>query len=129
MAVTRTIKGTLDRLVVSAGTEITYLGPTAAGNVGDLTRAFRVNPASTGDITVKIDGSSALVDLEIYREDSFAAGSAPTGYFKYFNVAKAGKGKGAVGITVTDASKDYIVIMSFDDYSAASYSGSVVIPW
>jgi hypothetical protein len=128
MAVTRTIKGTLDRLVVSAGTEITYLGPTAAGNVGDLTRAFRVNPASTGDITVKIDGSSALVDLEIYREDSFAAGSAPTGYFKYFNVAKAGKGKGAVGITVTDASKDYIVIMSFDDYSAASYSGSVVIP-
>lgn len=128
MAVTRTIKGTLDRLVVSAGTEITYLGPTAAGNVGDLTRAFRVNPASTGDITVKIDRSSALVDLEIYREDSFAAGSAPTGYFKYFNVAKAGKGKGAVGITVTDASKDYIVIMSFDDYSAASYSGSVVIP-
>jgi hypothetical protein len=128
MAVTRTIKGNLDRLVVSAGTEITYLGPTAAGNVGDLTRAFRVNPASTGDITVKIDGSSALVDLEIYREDSFAAGSAPTGYFKYFNVAKAGKGKGAVGITVTDASKDYIVIMSFDDYSAASYSGSVVIP-
>lgn len=128
MAVTRTIKGTLDRLVVSAGTEITYLGPTPSGNVGDLTRAFRVNPASTGDIIVKIDRSAALVDLKIYQEDSFTAGSAPTGYFKYFNVAKAGKRKGVVAVTVTDASKDYIVVMSFDDYSDASYSGSVVIP-
>jgi hypothetical protein len=128
MAVTRTIKGTLDRLLVSGGTEITFLGPTAAGNVGDLTRAFRVNPAATGDIIVKIDASSALTDLEIFREDSFAANSAPTGYFKYFNVAKAGKQKGTVAVTVTDATKNYIVLMSFDDYSDASYSGSVIIP-
>ena len=128
MAVTRTIKGTLDRLQVSGGTEITFLGPTAAGNVGDLTGAFRVNPAATGDIIVKIDKSSALNDIEIFREDSYAAGSAPTGYFKYFNVAKAGKEKGAVAVTVTDATKDYIVLMSFDSYSDASYTGSVVIP-
>lgn len=128
MAVTRTIKGTLDSLLVSGGTEITYLGPTTAGNVGDLTRAFRVNPAATGDIIVKIDKSSALTDLEIFREDSFTAGSAPTGYLKYFNVAKAGKSKGAIAVTVTDASKDYIVLMSFDNYSEASYTGSVVIP-
>jgi hypothetical protein len=128
MAVTRTIKGTLDRLQVSAGTEITFLGPTAAGNVGDLTRGFRVNPANTGDIVVTIDKSSALIDIKIFREDSFAAGSAPTGYLKYFNIAKAGKEKGAVAVTVTDATKDYIVLMSFDSYSDASYTGSVVIP-
>ena len=73
MAVTRTIKGTLDRLQVSAGSEITYVGPTAAGNVGDLTRGFRVNPAATGDIIVTIDKSSALNDIEIFREDSYAA--------------------------------------------------------
>lgn len=128
MAVTRTIKGTLDRLQVSAGTEITFLGPTAAGNVGDLTRGFRVNPAATGDIIVKIDKSFALIDIKIFREDSYTADSAPTGYVKFFNIFKAGKGKGAVGVTVTDASKDYIVLMSFDDYSEASYTGSVVIP-
>jgi hypothetical protein len=128
MAVTRTIKGTLDRLQVSAGTEITFLGPTTAGNVGDLTRGFRVNPAATGDIIVKIDKSAALIDIEIFREDSYSAGSAPTGYYRYFNIAKAGKGKGAIAVTVTDATKDYIVLMSFDDYSEASYTGSVVIP-
>ena len=128
MAVTRTIKGTLDRLQVSGGSEITFLGPTAAGNVGDLTRAFRVNPASTGDIIVTFDKTSALIDVKIFQEDSFQAGTPPTGYVKYFNIFKAGKGKGAVAVTVTDASKNYIVLMSFDDYSEASYTGSVQIP-
>jgi hypothetical protein len=128
MAVTRTIKGTLDKLQVSGGTEITYLGPTTSGNVGDLTRAFRVNPASTGDIIVKIDKSAALIDIEIFQEDSYTAGSPPTGYFKFFNIFKAGKGKGAVAVTVTNAAKDYIVLMTFDDYSEASYVGSVVVP-
>jgi len=128
MAVTRTIKGTLDKLQVSGGTEITFLGPTTAGNVGDLTRAFRVNPANTGDIIVKIDKSSALIDMEIFQEDSYVAGSAPSGYVKFFNIFKAGKGKGAVGITVTNAAKDYIVLLTFDDYSEASYTGSVVVP-
>lgn len=126
---TRTIEGNLDRLSVSAGnTEITYLGPTAAGNPGDLTRAFRVNPSTTGDIIVKIDSSSALTDFEIFQEDSYTAGSAPTGYFKYYNVGKAGKEKGAIGVTVTDASKNYVVLMHFDEYSSASYTGSVVVP-
>ena len=128
MAVTRTIKGTLDRLQVSGGSEITFLGPTASGNVGDLTRGFRVNPASTGNIIVTFDKTSALIDVEIFQEDSFQAGTAPTGYVKYFNIFKAGKGKGAVAVTVTDASKNYIVLMSFDDYSEASYTGSVVVP-
>lgn len=128
MAVTRTIKGTLDKLSVSGGTEITFLGPTAAGNVGDTVRGFRVSPANTGDIIVKIDKSNALNDIEIFQEDSYATGSAPSGYQKYFNVAKAGKEKGAVAVTVTNASKKYIVLMSFDGYSDASYNGSVVVP-
>jgi hypothetical protein len=128
MAVTRTIKGTLDKLQVSGGSEITFLGPTTAGNVGDLTRGFRVNPASTGDIIVKIDKSAALIDLEIFQEDAYNTGSAPTGYQKFFNIFKAGKGKGAVGVTVSNAAKDYIVLLTFDDYSEASYTGSVVVP-
>ena len=128
MAVTRTIKGTLNNLQVSAGTEITYLGPTAAGNVGDLTRGFRVNPASTGDIIIKIDKSAALIDLEIFQEDAYNTGSAPTGYQKFFNVAKAGKGKGAIAVTVSDASKNYVVLLTFDDYTEASYVGAVVVP-
>lgn len=126
---TRTIKGNLDRLQTSSGTtEITYLGPTTAGNPGDLTRAFRINPSTTGDITVRIDNSSALLSLQIFQEDSFSAGSSPTGYAKFYDVAKAGKGKGAVGVTVTNATKDYVVLLRFDEYSSAEYSGSVVVP-
>jgi hypothetical protein len=125
---TRTIKGDLDRLQVSAGTEITYLGPTAAGNVGDITRGFKVNPSTTGDIIVKIDKSDNLVNMEIFQEDSYSAGSAPTGYFKYFDIAKAGKGKGAIAVTVTNAAKDYIVLLTFDSYSSVSYVGSVTVP-
>jgi len=128
MAVTRTIKGTLDNLQVSAGSEITYLGPTVAGNVGDLIRGFRVNPASTGDIIVTIDKSDALLNLEIFQEDAYNTGSAPTGYQKIFNIGKAGKGKGAIAVTVSDASKNYVVLLTFDDYTVASYVGSVVVP-
>jgi len=128
MAGTRTIKGTLDRLQISAGTEITYLGPTKANNPGDLIRGFRVNPDGTGNIIVKIDSSAALLDIKIFQEDSFASGTAPTGYLKYCNIAKAGKGKGVIGVTVTDATKNYVVLLTFDDYSEASYVGSVVVP-
>jgi hypothetical protein len=128
MAVTRTIKGTLNNLQVSGGSEITYLGPTAAGNVGDLVRGFRVNPASTGDIIVKIDKSAALIDIEIFQEDAYNTGSAPTGYQKFFNVAKAGKGKGAIAVTVSNAAKDYVVLLTFDSYADAEYIGSVVVP-
>jgi len=128
MAVTRTIKGTLDRLVVNAGTEITYLGPTAAGHRGDLTRGFRVTPVSTGNIVVNIDRSNNLLDINIFQEDSFSGSSAPAGYARYFNVAKAGKDKGAVAAAVTNAAKTYIVLLKFDNYSDGSYSGNVTIP-
>ena len=125
---TRTIKGTLNNLQVNAGSEITYLGPTAAGNVGDLTRGFRVNPGSTGDITVTINKSTALLDIEIFQEDAYNTGNAPTGYRKIFNIDKAGKGKGAVGVTVTNAAKDYVVLLTFDSYADAEYVGTVVVP-
>jgi hypothetical protein len=125
---TRTIKGTLNNLQVDAGSEITYLGPTIAGNVGDLTRGFRVNPGGTGDIIVKIDKSTALLDIEIFQEDAYNTGNAPTGYQKIFNIGKAGSDKGAVAVTVTNAAKDYIVLLNFDSYAEATYVGSVVVP-
>jgi hypothetical protein len=125
---TRTIKGTLNNLQVSAGSEITYLGPTAAGNVGDLTRGFRINPGSTGDITVTINKSAGLLDIEIFQEDAYNTGNAPSGYQKIFNIDKAGKGKGAVGVTVTNAAKDYVVLLTFDSYADAEYVGTVVVP-
>ena len=128
MAVTRTIKGSLDKLQVSGGSEITFLGPTTAGNVGDLTRGFRVNPAATGDIIVKIDKSAALIDIEIFQEDAYNTGNAPTGYQKIFNIDKAGKGKGAVAVTVTNAAKDYVVLLTFDSYADAEFVGTVVVP-
>ena len=110
------------------GSEITYLGPTAAGNKGDAVRGFRVNPGSTGDIKVTIDRSEGVNTIQIFQEDAFSTGSAPTGYFKFFDIAKAGKGKGAVGVTVTNATKNYIVLLELDGYSEVSYNGSVVVP-
>jgi hypothetical protein len=126
---TRTIKATLDTFSVDAGSEITYLGNSAAGNTGGIDfRAFRVNPGGTGDIIVTINKSSGLTTMEIFQEDAYTAGSAPTGYTKFTNIVKSGKGKGAVAVTVTDASKDYVVLLNFDGYSEISYNGSVVVP-
>ena len=125
---TRTIEATLDKFSVDAGSEVTYLGPTAAGNKGDAVRGFRVNPGSTGDIKVTIDRSEGVNTIQIYQEDAFATGSSPTGYHKFFDIAKAGKGKGAVGVTVTNAAKNYVVLLELDGYSEVSYNGSVVVP-
>ena len=125
---TRTIEATLDTFSVDTGSEITYLGPTAAGNKGDAVRGFRVNPGSTGDIKVTLDRSEGVNTIQIFQEDAFATGCAPTGYQKFFDIAKAGKGKGAVGVTVTNAAKDYVVLLELDGYSEVSYNGSVVVP-
>ena len=125
---TRTIEATLDKFSVDAGSEVTYLGPTAAGNKGDAVRGFRVNPGSTGDIKVTIDRSEGVNTIQIFQEDAFATGAAPTGYHKFFDIAKAGKGKGAVGVTVTNAAKNYVVLLELDGYSEVSYNGSVVVP-
>ena len=125
---TRTIEGTLDTLSIDAGSEITYLGATAAGNSGEALRGFRVNPGSTGDIVVTIDRSSGIDNMEIFQEDDFSAGSAPTGYSKYANIVKDGKGKGVVAVTVANAGNDYVVLLRTDGFSEVSYDGSVVVP-
>jgi len=125
---TRTIEATLDTFSVDAGSEVTYLGPTAAGNKGDAVRGFRVNPGSTGDIKITLDRAEGVNTMQIFQEDSFSSGSAPTGYQKFFDIAKAGKEKGAVGVTVTDATKNYVVLLELDGYSEVSYNGSVVVP-
>lgn len=126
---TRTIKGTLDNFSVNAGTEITYLGNTTAASSGGINiRAFKINPTTTGDITVKVVKSSGVVSMEIFQEDSYSAGNAPTGYTKYSNIAKNGKDKGAVGVTVTNAAKDYVVLLELDGYSEVSYVATVDVP-
>jgi len=126
---TRTIKGTLDTFQVNAGSEVTYLGNTSAGSTGGLNmRAFRVNPGTTGDIIVKLDVTAGIDTMEIFQEDSYSASSAPSGYTKFSNIVKNGKGKGAVAVTVTDASKNYVVLLRLDGYSDVSYTGSVVVP-
>lgn len=125
----RTIKGTLDTFTVDAGSEITYLGNTTAGSTGGLDfRAFRVNPGTTGNIIVKLDHSVGVTTVEIFQEDSYTSGSAPTGYLKFANIAKDGKSKGVVGVTVTDASKNYVVLLNLDGYSEVAYNGSVDVP-
>ena len=126
---TRTIKGTLDTFSKDAGTEITYLGSTSAATTGGINiRGFRINPTSTGDIIVKIDSSTGINTMEIFQEDAYTAGTAPTGYTKFSNIAKNGKSKGAVAVTVTNAAKDYVVLLELDGYSEVKYTGSVVVP-
>ena len=125
---TRTIEGTLDTQSVDAGSEITYLGSTAANNPGESIRGFRVNPGGTGDIKVTLDRSSSINTMEIFQEDAYTGGTAPAGYKKFTNIARDGKGKGVVAVTVTNAAKNYIVLLKLDGYSSVSYSGSVVVP-
>jgi len=125
---TRTIEGTLDTQSVDTGSEITYLGSTAANNPGEAIRGFRVNPGGTGDIKVTLDKTSGINTLEIFQEDDYSGGSAPNGYKKFANIGRDGKGKGVVGVTVTNAAKNYVVLLTLDGYSSVSYSGSVVVP-
>ena len=125
---TRTIEGTLDTQSVDTGSEITYLGSTAANNPGEAVRGFRVNPVGTGDIKVTIDRSSSINTMEIFQEDSYTAGSPPAGSSKFANSGRDGKGKGVVGVTVTNAAKSDIVLWRLDGYSSVSYSCNVVVP-
>jgi hypothetical protein len=72
--------------------------------------------------------TSGVNTVEIFQEDAYTASTAPTGYKKFTNIAKDGKGKGAVGVTVTDATKNYVVILELDAYSEVSYVASVNVP-
>lgn len=126
---TRIVKGTLDTFSVDSGSDITYLGNTAAGSTGGLDiRAFRVNPGSTGDIIVKVVNSVGITTMEIFQEDAYTATNAASGYTKFSNIVKDGKGKGAVAVTVTDATKDYVVLLNLDGYSEVLYDAVVTVP-
>jgi len=126
---TRTITATLDTFSVDSGSEVTYLGNTEAGSTGGLNiRGFRVNPTTTGDIIITLNKTSGVNTMEIFQEDNYTAASSPTGYTKFSNIVKAGSGKGAVAVTVTDATKDFVVLLTLDGYSEVQYSGTVEVP-
>ena len=122
---TRTIKGTLDTLQVDTGSEITYKGQASTGKD---TRAFEVNPGGTGNIIVDIDKSSGVSKVEIFQDDAYTGSSRATGYQTITNIGKDGKGKGAVGVAVTNAAKNYLFMLTLSGYSEVEYSGSVTIP-
>ena len=125
---TRRITGTLDTFSVDSGSEITYVGGATTGDKSDDVRGFEVNPGSTGNIIVNLEKTSGIRTLQIFQKDAFGTGSAPTGYKKFFDIDKAGKGKGVVGVTVTNAAKDYVVLLTYDGYSEVSYNGTVDVP-
>ena len=125
---TRRINGTLDTFSVDSGSEITYVGGSTTGDKSDDVRGFEVNPGGTGNIIVNLEKTSGIRNVQIFQKDAFDAGSAPTGYQKFFDIEKAGRGKGAIGVTVTNAAKDYVVLLELDGYSEVSYNGSVVVP-
>ena len=124
---TRTISGTLDTLE-HEGTEITYKGSTDACDRSENIRGFLVNPGDTGDIIVKLDRSVGIKSIEIFQEDVYAGSTAPTGYTGFSDVEQNGKGKGAVAMTVSNASKNYLVILKTDGYSEVSFGGTVDVP-
>ena len=124
---TRTISGTLDTLETD-GAEITYVGSTTACDRSENIRGFRVNPGGTGDIIVKLDRSTGIKSVEIFQEDVYAGSSAPSGYTGFSNVEQNGKGKGAVAMTVSNAAKDYLVILKTDGYSEVTFGGTVDVP-
>jgi len=66
--------------------------------------------------------------MEIFQEDSYTAANAPSGYTKFSNIVKDGKGKGAVAVTVTDATKNYVVLLNLDGYSEVLYDAVVTVP-
>lgn len=124
---TRSINATLDRFILDAGTEITYLGMSLwKGATSDLIRAYRVTPGLNGYVIFTIEKSFGVLDMEIYQEDAYNSLSPLTGYSKYFSVLKAGKLKGAIGVNVR-YNKTYIVLVRFETYQNAFYSGKVRI--
>ncbi len=125
---TRRINGTLDTFSVDSGSEITYVGGATTGDRSDDVRGFEVNPGGTGSIIVTLEKTSGIRNVQIFQKDAFDAGSAPTGYQKFFDIEKAGRGKGAIGVTVTNAAKDNVVLLTYDGYSEVSYNGTVEVP-
>ena len=124
---TRRIEATLDTFSVDSGSEITYVGGSTTGDKSDDVRGFEVNPGGTGNIIVNLERTSGIRNVQIFQKDAFDGSSSPAGYQRFFDIEKAGKRKGAVGIAVTNASKDYVVLLTYDGYSEVSYNGSVEV--
>jgi hypothetical protein len=130
MATTCAVKGTLDSFTATNNTSpvlLAYKG-CQPGDKGLNTRFFEVDPQSTGNIIFTVDRSDGVLDIQIFQKDAINGSAPPTGYRSFFSIDKAGKSKGAVAINVTNAAKIYVVKITFDDYSVASYNGSVVVP-
>lgn len=125
---TRTIKGTLDTFTVNSGAEVTYVGAGTDGDKATNIRCFEINPTTTGDIIVKLIKTSGIQKMQIFQKDAIGGSSAPTGYKTVTFIERDGKGKGAVAVTVTNASKDYVCMLTLDGYSEVSYSGTVDVP-
>ncbi len=125
---TRRINGTLDTFSVDSGSEISYVGGSTTGDKSDDVRGFEVNPGGTGNIIVTLEKTSGIRSVQIFQKDAFDQSNAPTGYQKFFDIEKAGRGKGAVGVTVTNSAKDYVVLLTYDGYSEVSYNGTVDVP-
>jgi hypothetical protein len=130
MATTCAVKGTLDSFTATNNTSPVLLAYTGCqpGDKGLNTRFFEVDPQSTGNIIFTVDRSDGVLDIQIFQKDAINGSAPPTGYQSFFNIDKAGKSKGAVAMNVTNAAKIYVVKITFDDYSVASYNGSVVVP-
>ena len=101
----RIVTGTLDTFSVDSGSDVTYKGAGVGNDTGLSQRAFEVNPSSTGDITVTLDRSAGVLSMEIFQDDDHSA-----------------------GLTVTNAAKNYIVLLKLDGYSEVSYIAKVVVP-
>ena len=104
------------------------MGGSTTGDKSDDVRGFEVNPGSTGNIIVNLEKTSGIRNVQIFQKDAFDGSSSPAGYQRFFDIEKAGRGKGAVGIAVTNASKDYVVLLTYDGYSEVSYNGTVDVP-
>jgi hypothetical protein len=130
MATTCAVKGTLDSFTATNNTSpvlLAYKG-CQPGDKGIPVRFFEVDPQSTGNIIFTVDRSSGVSNIQIFQKDAINGSASPAGYRSYFDIEKAGKSKGVVAMTVTNATKIYVVKITFDDYSVASYNGSVVVP-
>ena len=66
--------------------------------------------------------------MEIFQEAVYAGSSAPSGYTGFSNIEQNGKGKGAVAMTVSNNTKNYLVIFKTDGYSEVTFGGTVDVP-
>ena len=77
---------------------------------------------------MNLEKTSGIRDVQIFQKDAFDGSSSPAGYQRFFDIGKAGRGKGAVGITVTNASRDMLFYSHMMGYSEVSYNGTVEVP-